>query len=61
MIDNTGKAITPCIYDEISYLSNGLALVEKEEKYRLIYTYGNVITPLFCDGITYFSKEIVSE
>ena len=35
-IDKTGKEIASCIYDDVSYFSEGLACVRKNDKFGFV-------------------------
>ena len=57
LIDNTGKEVVSCIYDEMYYFDGELAKVGKNKKYGYIEKNGREIIPCIYDEIDYDSEE----
>ena len=59
ILNENGKEIAACIYDEIAdFPDGGTILVKKNRKWGHIDTNGNIITPCIYDDASYFSNGI---
>ena len=63
-IDKTGKEIASCIYDDVSYFSEGLADVKKNGYWGYIDETGKEVIPCiydragsFCEGLAKIEKD----
>ena len=59
-VDENGTEVIPCIYDDVSHFSDGLALIEKDGKYGYIDKTGNEIIPCHYRAATSFSEGLAS-
>ncbi|MDR2026400.1 MAG: WG repeat-containing protein, partial [Prevotellaceae bacterium] len=62
-IDKTGKEVTPCIYDHTEDFSEGLKIVDRDDKRGFIDKTGKEVIPCiyddgedFCEGFAYVRK-----
>ena len=55
-IDETGKEIAPCIYDDAYTFSEGMAPVQKDGKWGFIDETGKVVVPCKYEGAVHFNE-----
>ena len=59
-INEEGKEIIPCIYEEVEDFSEGLASVKKDGKWGYINKDGKEIIPFIYDSVRSFSEGLAS-